>query len=377
VRFAEMGAGKCYDGPSLTTRMRIRRSVPIVLGVVLIAAAVTLIVQLRKHAPPEPARLLPGADAFLYLNLSRVRTLNAGGELVAVSHDPEYEQFIQETGFQFERDLDEAAFAVHYPPRTQDNAGQPRFSEVLVGKIQGDRLTAYLRKFAKSVDHYGPKDIYNVPLEGRTVRVAILGVDKVAISNSDDPTVIRGIVDRSRRLASPFRGPAFLRQYYKRVPIASLAWAIARVEPDRGFFAGGPALLFPKPAVLVVSARYIRAFHLKAEAVTADPDDAKVIAERASTFLNVFHAAESSLTNQGTDADVKAFFESLKVEQQRDRAVLTATVPPGFIRKVLSEAPSALKPTTPEPKPAPEPLPDAKAGASPTKRSNPGPQERR
>lgn len=356
--------------------MRIKRSIPIVLGVVLIAAAVTLIVELRKHAPPEPARLLPGADAFLYVNLRWLRTLIAGGELVPVSHDPEYEQFIQETGFQFERDLDEAAFAVHYPSRTRDSAGQPRFSEVLVGKIQGDRLTAYLHKFAKSVDHYGTKDIYNIPLEGRTVRVVILGVDKVAISNSDEPTVIRGIIDRSRRLASPFRGPAFLRQYYKRVPIASLAWAIARVEPDRGFFAGGSAL-FPKPAVLVVSARHIRAFHLKAEAVTAAPDDAKVIAERASTFLSVFHAAESSLTNQGTDADVKALFESLKVEQQKERAVLTATVPPGFVRKVLTEVPSALTPTSPEQKQEPEPLPGTKAGASQEKRSKSARQERR
>ena len=356
--------------------MRIKRSIPIVLGVVVIAAAVTLIVQLRKHAPPEPARLLPGADAFVYVNLRWVRTLNVGGELSPVSHDPEYEQFIQETGFQFERDLDEAALAVHYPAATEGKAGEPRFSEVVVGKIQGDRVTAYLRKLASSVDNYGTKDIYNIPHEGRTVRVAILGVDKVAISNSDDPAVIRGIIDRSRRLASPFRGPAFLRQYYKHVPIASLAWVIARVEPDRGFFAGSSRMLFPKPAVLVVSARHIRALHLKAEAFADTLDDAKAIADRASTFLSVFHAAESSLRNQGTDADVKTFFESLKVDQQKDRAVLTATVPPGFIRKVLTEAPSGLTPTPPSEKQTREPAPDAKAGSPQKKKSKPARQER-
>jgi hypothetical protein len=357
--------------------MRIKRSIPIVLGVVVIAAAVTLIVQLRKHAPPEPARLLPGADAFLYVNLRWVRTLNAGGELPPVSHDLEYEQFIQETGFQFERDLDEAAVAMHSPPASQDKAGQPRFSEVVVGKIQGDRLTAYLHKLASSVDNYGTKDIYNIPYEGRTVRVCILGVDKVAVSNSDDPTVIRGIIDRSRRLASPFRGPAFLRQYYKHVPIASLAWVIARVDPDRGLLVGNSGLLFPKPAVLVVSARHFRALHLKAEAFTASTDDAQAIADRTSTFLSVFHAAESSLTNQGTDADVRTFFESLKVEQQKDRAILTATIPPGFIRKVLTEAPSVLTPTSPGQKQTPEGPPGAKAGPSQKKRSKSVQQERR
>ena len=34
-----------------------------------------------------------------------------------MSHDPEYERFIQETGFDFERDLEAVAFAVHYPEK--------------------------------------------------------------------------------------------------------------------------------------------------------------------------------------------------------------------------------------------------------------------
>ena len=43
--------------------MRIRRTLPLVFAVLIVASAVVLAVQLRKHAPPEPARLLPGADA--------------------------------------------------------------------------------------------------------------------------------------------------------------------------------------------------------------------------------------------------------------------------------------------------------------------------
>jgi len=38
-----------------------RRLFPILFGFLLFAAAVALAVVLRKHAPPEPARLLPGA----------------------------------------------------------------------------------------------------------------------------------------------------------------------------------------------------------------------------------------------------------------------------------------------------------------------------
>src|ERR1700680_5129384 len=162
--------------------MRIRRTFPIVLAVVAVAAAVTLAVQLRKHAPPEPARLLPGADAFFYLNLKSARKANSGKELPAVSHDPEYERFIRETGFQFERDLDEAAFAIHYPAKwpgggTGGSAPEPRFSEVLVGKFHSERLTDYLRKIAQSVENYNSDQIFTIRVEGRSLRVAVLSAD--------------------------------------------------------------------------------------------------------------------------------------------------------------------------------------------------------
>src|SRR6202051_491459 len=217
--------------------MRIRRTLPIVLAVVVVAAAVTLAVQLRKHAPPEPARLLPGGDAFFYVDLGKIRKANSGKELPSVGHDPEYERFIRETGFLFERDLDEAAFAVHYPGNlpgggTGGSAPEPRFSEVLKGEFHGERLTAYLRQIAQAVENYQSVDIFTIRVEGRSLRVAVLSADSVAASNHDDPAVIRGMVDRSKRLASPFGGPALLRQFYHHVQFASLAWAVARLEPS-------------------------------------------------------------------------------------------------------------------------------------------------
>jgi hypothetical protein len=326
--------------------MRIKRTLPVLIAVLAIAAAVVAIVQLRKRAPPEAVRLLPGADGFFYINLKWIRTFNATNQLPPVSRDPEYQKFVEETGFQFERDLDEAGFAVHYPGSwgngaTGGTAAEPRFSEIFVGKIDSGRLTTYLKKIASSVDDYKGFEIYNIPVEGRVVRVVLLSYDSVAVSNHPDENVIRGILDRSRKVASPFGGPQFLRQYYKKVPFASLSWAILRVDPSQPISFSGPsgwALLFPKPAVAVVSGRYLRALHLRAEAFTESEDDANEVASRIGTFLNLFHSAETSIGGQGPDADVKAFFESLKVERSGDRAILTATVPPGFIKKALTEA---------------------------------------
>jgi hypothetical protein len=338
--------------------MRIRRSVPIVIAVLLIAAAIALVVALRKQAPPEAARLLPGADGFLYVNLKWIRTFNATAPLPPVSRDPEYQKFVEQTGFQFERDLDQAAFAVHYPQSWGDGTGgdapEPRFSEIFIGIFDSTRILPYLKKLSSSIDNYRGFDIYNIPLEGRTVRVAFLSYDSIAVSNHPNPDVIRGIVDRSRKLASPFGGPSLLRKFYHDVPLASLSFAILRVHPAAMQSFGGLgswSILFPKPAVVVISARYLRAVHLQAEAFTGSESDAQAIVDKASTFLSLFHAAEGSVRTHGTDADVKAFFDSLKVERSRDRAIFTATVPSGFVKKALAEAPTDQLPQAQPAKP--------------------------
>ena len=343
--------------------MRTRRTLPIVSAVVIVVAAVTFAVQLRKHAPPEPARLLPGADAFFYLDLGKARKAS-GKELPAVSHDPEYERFIRETGFQFERDLDEAAFAIHYPLRAaRTGAVEPRFSEVFIGKFDGGKLAAYLKEHAQSVENYESVDVFSVAIEDRTLRVAILSADSVAASNVDDPAVIRGMVDRSRRLASPFGGPALLRRYYKRVQFASPAWLVAHIDPLSPEF-GGWGDFLPHAADVVISASYNPlhlplhpgGLHIRAEALAADADDARALAERASSYLAMFHSAESSIGSHGTDPDVKAMFDSLQIKQENDRAVLSATVPPGFLKKLLSESPAEVAaPVSPtQARPAPK-----------------------
>jgi hypothetical protein len=362
--------------------MRIRRTFPIALAVVVVGAAVTLAVQLRKHAPPEPARLLPGADAFIYADFAWARRANGGklafpgsqslgsqnpssqnpGSQNPVAHDPEYERFIQETGFDFERDLDAVAFAVHYPQNwagggTGGAAPEPRFSEVFTGRFDGSRCLDYLKRTAQSVEKYNSIEIFTIPLYGRSFRIALLGVDTVAASNHDDPAVIRGMVDRSRRLASPFGGPALLRRYYKRVQLASPMWLVARVEPSSPGFEAWSSI-FPKPADLVISASYnplhlpLRAgvLHLRAEAWTATDEDARNIADKANVSLAMFRSAEISVGSAGTDADVKAVFDSLQVRQEGNRAVLSAILPSGVFRKLGDSS-----------DPTPEPAPPAAA----------------
>ena len=327
--------------------MRFRRRIPVLLGLVIFLAAVFAVVELRKHAPPEPARLLPGADGFLYLNLQWMRRADVGGKLPAVPHDPDYEQFIRDTGFDFERDLAQAAFAIHYAsPATHH---ETRFSEILVAHLEGEKFRTYLKKNAQSIEEYRAIEIYNVPVEDRIFRIAILGVDvctphlctMVAASNHDDPAVIHGMVDRARKLASPFGGPALLRSFYRHVPqlpLPSLGWAIFKVNPSGPF----SSPLFPAPATVVASVQYLGAVHFRAEAFTKNADTAKQLVAEASTFLNIFQSAEQSATGHQADADVEQVMQSIQIGQNDDRAILTAIVPSEVIRRIVAEAPATL-----------------------------------
>jgi len=327
-----------------------RRKLWIVLAVVLVAAAIAAVVYLRSRAAPEAARLLPESDAILYINLRLMRLAHVFGEAPPVPYDPEYEEFVKETGFQFERDLDQAAFAIHAfsgPAASAEGfLERARFSEVFIGKFDAQRARAYFRKLSNNAENYRDAVIYAIPHESRTVRVAILGLDTVAVSNLPDAGAIHQMIDKYRAAAWPARGPSLLREHYRQVPLGSLVWGLARM-PAQG--SPAPALDLPGGLVMparwlagstiVASARYLGALHLRIETLTQNESDARQLLDTASTFLALMKSAESSMTQGGTDADVKAFFSSLKVEQHGSRVALTATVPQGFLCKALTPPP--------------------------------------
>jgi hypothetical protein len=195
--------------------------------------------------------------------------------------------------------------------------------------------------------------IYAIPHEGRTVRVAILGLDIVAISNVQDAAAFHQMIDKYRAAAWPGSAPSLVHEEFHHVPLAAVAWALARM-PAQGARApvlALPGLGIPVPALagstIVASATYRGAFHLRVEALTQSESDARQLQETVNTFLVLLKGVESSTAQGGTDADVKAFFNSMKVEEHGARVDLTATLPQGFIRKALTPPPG------PEVEPAP------------------------
>src|SRR6202142_4508517 len=189
---------------------RTRRTLWIVAAVlVLLAVAVFL----RSKAPPEAARLLPESDGILYINFKPVRTF-LRKDLKPPQRVPEYQQFVDATGVDWERDLDQVAIALHRMPDPNGPNGPVAYSMVLVGKLTGPRLNAWLEAHAASHETYAGHAIYSIPADTRTVRVVQVGYDTLAVSNYPTPEMIHSIVDRHRTAALPFAGSTLLAQHY-------------------------------------------------------------------------------------------------------------------------------------------------------------------
>jgi hypothetical protein len=204
---------------------RTRRTLWIVAAVLAFLAAAIF---LRSKAPPEAARLLPESDGIIYINLKPMRGY-FHKELKPPQHLPEYQQFIDATGIDWERDLDEAAIALHRMSNPNGPNGPVAYSLVLVGKITGKKLNAWLDAHATSRELYAGHTIYSIPSEGRTVRVAQIGYNMVAVSNTPTPEQIHSMLDRHATAAWPFAGSTLLREHYHEVPLLAIAWGVGQI----------------------------------------------------------------------------------------------------------------------------------------------------
>lgn len=323
-----------------------RRNLWIALAVLLVIGAIVTALLLRKRAAPDAVRLLPNADAILYVNLEPVRLLTHLGPNPPQNREPEYEEFVRQTGFEFERDLNHAALAIHYGQPEANHPGETRYSEILQGQFDSQRVSQYLRKLSQNVERYNDFDIYIVPLEGRTLRVVLLGIGMAAASNTDGSDVIHGMVDRYKQAALPFAGPDLARDYYARVPLGSVVWTIAHIpqasaaqDHNELLLPGSWSSLLPRNSIVIASARALSDVRLKAQVITPSEVEAANFTGRVNTFLALFKTLDISMNGGGPDPDVKKAFDSFEVRQDTNEAVLTASVPFAFFKKIVSETP--------------------------------------
>ncbi len=302
----------------------------------MIFAALAIAIFLRKEAPPEVARLLPESDAIVYGNVKPLR-IATNFDRTPVRHSSEYQRFIDATGIVPERDLDSVAFALHRMADPKGPNGPVGYSEVFEGHFDGRRLAEYLRSVASAREVYAGHEVYTVAVEeepgkaGRQLRVTQLGYDTLAASNMPTAEQIHSMLDRHRAAASPFAGSSLLNARYRDVPLLSSVWAIGHVGlpfSERGHITiFGLELPLAEDTTFVASVRYVGSLRLRVEEIAPSEAEAAKTTETLGGLVGVVRSIEGTQPRTVEDTELRKALDSLKVDQRRDRAVLTATIP--------------------------------------------------
>ena len=309
---------------------RTRRTLWVVAAVLLLLAVAIF---LRSKAPPEAARLLPESDGILYVNLRPFRSF-LHKDLRPPSRVPEYQQFIEATGVDWERDLDEVAIGLHRQADPNGPNGPVAYSLVLVGKITGPRLNTWLDAHAASRETYAGHTVYSVPSENRTVRVAQIGYDMVAVSNTPTPEQIHSMLDRHRTAALPFAGSTLLAQHYSEVPLLSLAWGVGQIglpfSESGAISILGFSLRLPSDSTIVASVSpglpMTGALRLRIEEIAPSDEAAATQAAELSALVILARGFTAPLSANAANNSLREVLKTVEVVPRRNRVVATATI---------------------------------------------------
>lgn len=302
-----------------------------VVAAVLIFLAVAIF--LRSKAPPEAARLLPESDGIIYVNLKPVRTF-FHKDLRPPEHAEEYQQFIDAIGIDPERDLDEAAIALHRMTDPNGPNGPVAYSMVLVGKITGKRLNDWLDAHATTRESYAGHTVYSIPSEGRTVRVSQIGYNMVAVSNTPTPEQIHSMLDRHSTAAWPFAGSTLLRRHYRDVPLLSLAWGVGQIglpfSESGAINILGFSLPLEADSTIIASVTPALSLGglLNVKVVEIAPSVGKAASQSDALNLLLIMARgiAAPLADNAANNGLRELLRTAEVKQERDRVVVTATL---------------------------------------------------
>ena len=317
---------------------RTRRTLWIVAAVLLVLAAA---IYLRFKAPPEAARLLPESEGIVYVNLRPLRALvRKNLKPVARAHD--YQAFIDATGIDWERDLEEAAVALHRMPDPHGPNGPVAYSTVLVGKLDGKRLARYLEAHATGKEVYDGHTIYSLPSEGRTVRVAQIAYDTVAISNTPSTEQIHSMLDRHRSAALPFSGSTLLAEHYSETPLLSIAWGMGQIglpfSEEGSMHVLGMELPLGPDTTFLASVHWAGALKLRVVEIAATDATAASQAASLNLLLTLARGASNGLGANAANNSLKEVLRTADISQHRNRVIANATLPQNLPVELLKGA---------------------------------------
>ena len=186
---------------------------------------------------------------------------------------------------------------------------------------------------------------FSVPSQGRTVRVAQIGYDMVAVSNFPTTEKIHSIVDRHRTAALPFAGSTLLSQHYHEVPLLSLAWGVGQIglpfNESGAINVLGLQLPLQSDSTIIASVApelpLAGALRCRVEEIAPSDDAATAQASSLNVLVNLARGVTDPLHDNAANRALKELLKTADVTQSRNRVVIKATLPPSFFESLVKE----------------------------------------
>ena len=262
--------------------------------------------------------------------------------------DADYERFVRQTGFQFERDLDRVSLGIARGPDSKSEL--PVVNALLEGRFDQMRaaLDAHPGRADRRTQQGHAVDSYDGP-GGRRFRISFLSGDRLAFSNSAEAAPM----DRMIGLWEGDRPGLGQRLeelgVFQHVPAGAQAWAALDMEKAPGLMSLPAGAISPGTSL---SADLLRGSRMVLLAAHASPRDlelrlvarcaVKADARRVADSLAGIRALLSAMAARGAPgkapSEAARALDSLKIEVAAETALVRWTVDNATLERWMNAA---------------------------------------
>ncbi len=242
-----------------------------------------------------------------------------------------------------------------YLPSGLGPNGPVAYSMVLRGKITGEKLNHWLEANSNQRENYEGKIIYDIPSQGRTVRVCQIGYDMVAISNFPTPEMIHSMIDRHRTAAWPLTGSTLLSRHYHDIPLLAVAWGMGQIglplTQSGAIHIFGFDLPLPVDSTFVASIApglSLKTLHLRIEEFSKSEDAAASEAAALATLITAARQFTAPLGENPANEGLKDLLQNAAVTQDHAKVIIKADLPTSVFSSIAAQEKNELDKTAPQ-----------------------------
>ena len=177
------------------------------------------------------------------------------------------------------------------------------------------------------------------------MRVAQIGYDTIAISNTPTPEQIHSILDRHRTAALPFAGSTLLARHWAEIPLLSFAWGMGQIglpfTQSGAIHVFGFALPLAPNTTFLASLRWVGSLRLRVVEIAPSEQVAASQAANLGLLLQLARGVTQGLAPTPANRGLEQLLGAASLSSHRDRVTIRAALPAATILDLLQSAPQS------------------------------------